>query len=82
MPRLPINSAVLRDVMRYRGVEVCELSKRVGVKEERVRGWLTGEALPTWRQLVRLARALHVPAGYFFLSETPPLGIDMPDYRR
>lgn len=47
MPRLPINPAVLRDVLRYRGVGVCELSRRVGVKEERVREWLTGEALPT-----------------------------------
>jgi len=43
--------------------------------------WLSGEAMPTLRQLEEFARLTHTSFGYFFLPEPPALPLPVPDYR-
>ncbi len=43
--------------------------------------WEAGAAQPTLKQLEKLARAVHVPVGFFFLSKMLDEPIPIPDFR-
>lgn len=81
MPRLPINPSILEAILERRGLTAEGLAQKLRLRAERVRGWLTGETRPTWQQLKKLAKALHVPVGYFFLSELPAQILPVADFR-
>ncbi len=43
--------------------------------------WLSGEALPTLKQLEEFAHLTHTPFGYFFLPDPPQVTLPVPDFR-
>ena len=43
--------------------------------------WEAGKVHPTLNQLERLARTVHAPIGYFFLTEPPDEPFPIPDFR-
>lgn len=43
--------------------------------------WLSGESMPTLRQLEKLANATATPLGYFFLAEPPRVELPIPFFR-
>ena len=43
--------------------------------------WLSGEAMPTLKQLEDFARLSHTAIGYFFLPAPPVLALPVPDFR-
>lgn len=57
------------------------LSKKLQVKEEKIKKWLDGEDKPTFKQAQKLAKTLGVPFGYLFLSEIPKEKLPLPDLR-
>ncbi len=48
---------------------------------DKIASWESGEARPTFKQAQDLAKALHVPFGYFFLSQPPQESVAIPDFR-
>jgi len=77
MTGIPATVSVLRWAAERARLTDAEL-------EERFRKWplwLSGEAMPTLRQLEEFARLTHTSFGYFFLPEPPSLPLPVPDYR-
>jgi len=62
-------------------ISIDTLSSKLSVKREKIEKWLSGEAKPTFRQAQTLAKKLHIPFGYLFLSEPPKEEIPFPDFR-
>lgn len=58
-----------------------DLARRTQVKPNLVRLWEQGHAKPSLRQAKNLARTLHIPFGYLFISEPPQERIPIPDLR-
>lgn len=43
--------------------------------------WITGEKVPTVKQMERLAEKTHVPLPYFYNDAIPHMSLQIPDYR-
>ena len=71
MSQVPINPRLLQWARQRAGLTVDELARKLQLKAERVGAWEVGEARPSWPQAQKLARVLHIPFGYLFLSEPP-----------
>ena len=54
---------------------------RPAQKPDVVLAWEPGSASPTFRQAQALARALHIPFGYLFLSNPPTTALPVADFR-
>ena len=57
------------------------LSDKLLTKSERIEAWEKGEQKPTFNQAQKLARVLHIPFGYLFLSSPPEEKLPIPDLR-
>jgi len=57
------------------------LAKKLGVGEERLAQWESGEDLPTLAQAQKVANALHIPLGYLYLDQPPRELEETPDLR-
>ncbi|MCY4609889.1 MAG: XRE family transcriptional regulator [bacterium] len=77
MTLAPVNSEVLRWARERAGVAQEDLA----AKFKRLSQWEDGQTQPTLKQAEALARALHVPVGYLFLSEPPEETVPIPDFR-
>ncbi|MFA5786434.1 MAG: ImmA/IrrE family metallo-endopeptidase [Actinomycetota bacterium] len=53
----------------------------IGRRFPKLPEWLTGESLPTLRQLEQLANATFTPLGYLFLQEPPQEALPIPHFR-
>ena len=62
-------------------MSIDALSARLPTKAERVEAWEKGELKPTFNQAQKLARVLHIPFGYLFLSAPPEEKLPIPDLR-
>ena len=62
-------------------LSVEQVADRLGVKPDQVAAWEVGHARPTLRQAEEMARTLHVPFGYLYLSSPPKEEVALPDLR-
>ena len=46
----------------------------------KIQEWITGESLPTLRQLEALAKKTLTPLGFFFLDEPPEQRLPVPNF--
>lgn len=76
-----IQNNILLWAIEQAQVATDTLPKKVGVKADKFSSWLNGEELPTFKQAQKLAKVLHIPFGYLFLSEPPVEQLPVPDLR-
>jgi transcriptional regulator with XRE-family HTH domain len=83
MDGVKINPLILKWARLRAGLSHEQLAKKVGLaqKLEVGRAWEIGSAQSTFRQTQALARALHIPQGYLFLSEPPATALPLADFR-
>lgn len=77
MLRVAVNSSVLKWAIDRARLSVLDLS----IRFPKLKLWLSGEELPTFRQLENFARITHAPFGFFFLAEPPDEPVPIPDFR-
>ncbi len=70
-PEVPITSAVLDWAIAESGLSLSELATGVGVNEQDVRAWRSGDVKPAITELRRLARKLHRQVAVFLLPAVP-----------
>lgn len=80
--RAAITPGLLRWARERRGQTVEAAAQHVQVRPELFTEWEQGSERPTFRQAQVVARGLHVPLGYLFLSEPPTEELPIPDLRR
>ncbi len=68
---VPLTGSVLAWAMADVGVSAAELAGTLGVAPDTVRAWTSESAQPTMTQFHALARSLHRPESFFFLTEAP-----------
>ena len=77
MKSVPINPYLLRWARERSGLAQRDLA----AKFKKLPEWEDGKTQPTLKQVEAFARAVHVPAGYLFLSEPPQESVPIPDFR-
>ncbi len=76
-----INGTLLRWARERAGETVEALATRLKVDASIVESWEADEQRPLFKHAQKLAKLLHVPFGYLFLSAVPQDVIDLPDLR-
>jgi len=76
-----INPKLLHWAIERSGVSPESLTKRMNIKPEKMALWKQGDDKPTFPQAQKLARVLHIPFGYLFLSLPPTEKLLLPDLR-
>jgi len=76
-----INQNILRWARERVNFEIDALAKKAGVSLDHLLHWEKGEEKPTFRQAQNLAKVLHIPFGYLFLSKPPVETKQLPDLR-
>ena len=77
MIRAPISPALLRWARQRSRIP----REALAAKFKKLAEWEDGQTQPTLKQLEALARAVHVPVGYLFLTEPPEEAVPIPDFR-
>jgi Zn-dependent peptidase ImmA (M78 family)/transcriptional regulator with XRE-family HTH domain len=77
MTRVAVEGTMLRWARERAGITRESLMPKFA----RIADWETGEVQPTLKQLEAFAKAVHVPIGYLFLSQTPEEPVPIPDFR-
>lgn len=81
MDRAAINPALIKWARERATLSHAQVAQKMNVKEEVLRRWEAGTAQPTLRQAQILARCLHIPLGYLFLSTPPQTIAPIADFR-
>lgn len=77
MSRVAIKESVLRWAIDRAGIEPDDLRH----KFPKIEQWISGENMPTLRQIESLAKATLTPLGYFFLAAPPEEHLPIPYFR-
>ena len=77
MMRVNVKPGIFRWTRERAGMDIEWLAHRF----PRYPDWEVGSAQPTLRQLEKLARTVHAPIGYFFLSKPLDEPFPIPDFR-
>ena len=77
MIRVEVKPELLRWARERASMDADALAHRFQKYHE----WESGDAHPTLKQLEKLAKTVHAPVGYFFLSEPPDEPFPIPDFR-
>lgn len=82
--RIPIKPHVLKWARDTAGLDMATAAARVGVKQDRLEAFESGEAVPTLNQVRTLALAYHRPLAALFMAEPIPNEKlpALPDFRR
>lgn len=81
LTRVKITPTMLKWARERVGLDYANAAQKIGVKPEVIQSWERGESAPTFRQLEKLSKTLHVPLGYLFLSQPPQTVSAIPDFR-
>jgi Zn-dependent peptidase ImmA (M78 family) len=76
-----ITPALLRWARERDRLSAKGAAERLKVPSERLDAWEQGTARPTFVQAQALARRLHIPFGFLFLSKPPLETLQLPDLR-
>jgi len=76
-----VNPSVLLWARARAKMEPDTLAEKANVKTDRLLLWEEGTTRPTFKQAQDLARALHIPFGFLFLSSPPIETLPIPDLR-
>ena len=77
MSNITINSEIIQWGLQRARLESHELKKAF----PKIDSWIRGKEYPSFRKLEELAKKLHMPIGYFFLSQPPQEKLPIPFYR-
>ena len=77
MIRVEVKPKLLRWARERASMDADALAHRFQKDHE----WESGDVHPTLKQLEKLAKTVHAPFGYFFLSEPPDEPFPIPDFR-
>ncbi len=77
MPTVQVNPVLLQWAVDRSGLDLDDLRKPF----PKVEDWLTGQRLPTFRQLQDFAKRTMTPFGMLLLSEPPVEDLGIPDFR-
>ena len=77
MIRAPVNPGLVLWARERAGIAQEDLT----AKFKKLPEWESGQTQPTLKQAEALARAVHAPVGYLFLSEPPEESVPIPDFR-
>ncbi|GAB4398094.1 MAG: XRE family transcriptional regulator [Anaerolineales bacterium] len=83
MTQAKINPRMLRWARERIGLSIHDTAKKIGLQDKmsRLADWEQGNQFPTLRQAQKLARVLHIPFGYLFLSQPPEMTLPIADFR-
>ena len=76
-----ITPELMRWARERRGISRDQLAKHLRVTPNQVLDWERGDSYPHFGKAINLARVLHVPFGYLFLSDPPSEDVPLPDLR-
>lgn len=76
-----VNPSLLAWARERAQMSIDALSDKLQSKPERISAWENGNQRPTFKQAQKLAKTLHVPFGYLFLSKPPQETLPIPDLR-
>lgn len=81
MAQALINHKIIPWAYNRAGIAPDLLASRMKIKADKFREWETGESRPTFKQARKLAKLLHIPFGYLFLTEEPDDSVPVSDFR-
>lgn len=76
-----VTPALVRWARERSGLSYHSIQTKLRVTKEQFDQWETGKSWPAFAKAQELAKFLHVPFGYLFLSGPPPVDIPLPDFR-
>lgn len=62
--------------------DIAQAARKIGISEDRLREWESGQTRPTISQLRKIAAVYHRPLAFFYLPEPPTTFLAMRDFRR
>lgn len=76
-----VNPSLLAWARERAQMSIDVLSAKLTSQPDRIKAWENGEQKPTFKQAQKLAKTLHIPFGYLFLSKPPIEVLPIPDLR-
>lgn len=81
MTQALITPSIIEWAIQRAQISIDVLSEKLHYKPERIEAWIDGRQKPTFKQAQNIAKVLHIPFGYLFLSNPPEESLPLPDLR-
>ena len=81
MSKAKVNVAMLTWARERSGYSLPEFAHKLGITDEKLAQWETGEMQLTFVQAMKFAEKAYVPFGYLFLDKPPIEHLPIPDLR-
>ena len=81
MSKAKVNIAMLTWARERSGYSLPEFAHKLGITDEKLAQWETGELQLTFVQAMKFAEKAYVPFGYLFLDQPPIEHLPIPDLR-